>query len=78
MLSQYACFPEMDLAPSPYDTTLSVCCTDGLPNVMMGVMQIQMVAGQDPTVAEGVALLSQCVSGNIPSDEAVAAYAQKL
>lgn len=51
---------------------------DGLPNVMMGVMQIQMVAGQDPTVAEGVALLQQCVSGNIASDETIAAYAQKL
>jgi hypothetical protein len=45
---------------------------------MMGVMQIQMVAGQDPTVAEGVALLQQCVSGNIASDETIAAYAQKL
>jgi len=45
---------------------------------MMGVMQIQMVAGEDPTVAEGVALLQQCVSGNIASDETIAAYAQKL
>ena len=51
---------------------------DGIPNVMMGVMQIQMVAGQDPTVAEGVALLTQCASGNIPQDDVIVAYSQKL
>lgn len=50
----------------------------GLPNVMMGVMQIQMVAGSDPIVAEGVRLLSQCASGNIPSDEVIAEYSNQL
>mmetsp|Transcript_35147 Transcript_35147/g.71655 ORF Transcript_35147/g.71655 Transcript_35147/m.71655 type:complete len:120 (-) Transcript_35147:2-361(-) len=50
----------------------------GLPNVMMGVMQIQMVAGSDPVVAEGVQLLTQCASGNIPDDAAIEAFSAKL
>jgi hypothetical protein len=50
----------------------------GLPNVMMGVMQIQMVAGTDPLVAEGVQLLTKCVTGNIPDDATMAAYVAKL
>ena len=50
----------------------------GLPNVMMGVMQIQMVAGQDPVVAEGVKLLTQCSMGNVPADDVVAGYLAKL
>jgi hypothetical protein len=50
----------------------------GLPNVMMGVMQIQMVAGSDPLVSEGVQLLTQCAMGNIPEDEVIAAYTEKL
>jgi len=50
----------------------------GLPNVMTGVMQIQMVAGQDPVVAEGVKLLAGCASGNIPDDATIAAFQAKL
>jgi hypothetical protein len=50
----------------------------GLPNVMMGVMQIQMVAGSDPVVAEGVRLLSQCASGSIPDDATIDAFVGKL
>ena len=50
----------------------------GLPNVMMGVMQINMVAQQDPVVAEGVGLLTQCTMGNIPDDATIAAYVAKL
>ena len=50
----------------------------GLPNVMMGVMQIQMVAGQDGVVAEGVGLLTQCSMGNIPADDVIKAYLAKL
>lgn len=50
----------------------------GIPNVMMGVMQIQMVAGSDPLVSEGVQLLTQCASGTIPDDDVIAAYAAKL
>ena len=50
----------------------------GLPNVMMGVMQIQMVAGQDPVVAEGVGLLTKCSMGQVPDDATVAAYLAKL
>ena len=50
----------------------------GLPNVMMGVMQIQMVAGQDPDVKEGVTLLTQCSMGNVPADDVVQAYLAKL
>ena len=50
----------------------------GLPNVMMGVMQIQMVAGQDVVVAEGVGLLTQCSMGNIPADDVIKAYLAKL
>ena len=80
----------------------------GLPNVMMGVMQvrlrthtpnppfvpqphrptppprlparpsqIQMVAGQDPVVGEGVQLLTACTMGNI-DDAAIEAYLAKL
>eukprot|EP00619_Florenciella_sp_RCC1007_P012245 CAMPEP_0205908612 /NCGR_PEP_ID=MMETSP1325-20131115/3334_1 /ASSEMBLY_ACC=CAM_ASM_000708 /TAXON_ID=236786 /ORGANISM="Florenciella sp., Strain RCC1007" /LENGTH=122 /DNA_ID=CAMNT_0053274837 /DNA_START=18 /DNA_END=386 /DNA_ORIENTATION=- len=49
----------------------------GLPNVMMGVMQIQMVAGQDALVAEGVQLLTACTMGNI-DEAAIEAYLAKL
>ena len=50
----------------------------GLPNVMMGLMQIQMVAGQDPVVAEGVKILTACASGNVPDDATIAAYVAQL
>uniref|UniRef100_A0A7S2C9Z7 Protein C10 n=1 Tax=Florenciella parvula TaxID=236787 RepID=A0A7S2C9Z7_9STRA len=49
----------------------------GLPNVMMGVVQIQMVAGQDPLVDEGVQLLTKCTMGNI-DDAAIQDYLGKL
>merc|ERR1740138_1546742 len=49
----------------------------GLPNVMMGVMQIQMVAGQDPVVAEGVGLLTQATMGNVPDPAALEAFVAK-
>ena len=35
----------------------------GLPNVMMGVMQIQAVGQQDPVVMEGVQLLTAATMG---------------
>ena len=38
----------------------------GLPNVMMGVMQIQAVGQQDPVVMEGVQLLTAATMGNVP------------
>ena len=44
---------------------------------MMGVMQIQMVAGQDPLVGEGVQLLTKCTMGNI-DDAAIQDYLGKL
>ena len=50
----------------------------GLPNVMMGVMQIQMVGQSDPVVAEGVGLLTQATMGNPPPDEVITAYLAKL
>ena len=50
----------------------------GLPNIMMGVMQIQMVSGQDPLVAEGVKILTAATMGNPPSDAEVSAYLAKL
>ena len=45
--------------------------------VMMGVMQIQMVAGQDPVVAEGVGLLTQATMGNVPDPAALEAFVAK-
>lgn len=40
----------------------------GLPNVMIGVMQLQSVAQQDPIVAEGVRILTSASMGN-PVDD---------
>mgnify|MGYP001460427823 FL=1 len=50
----------------------------GLPNVMMGVMQIQMVGQQDPLVAEGVKILTGATMGNPPGDDVIAAYLAKI
>ncbi len=50
----------------------------GLPNVMMGVMQLQAVGQQDPVVGEGVQILTAATMGNPPADEVIAAYLAKL
>ena len=50
----------------------------GLPNVMMGMMQLNMVGQQDPVVAEGVKILTGATMGNPPSDAEIAAYLAKL
>jgi hypothetical protein len=49
----------------------------GLPNVMMGVMQIQMVGQQDPVVMEGVQLLTAATMGNVPDDATLQAFIAK-
>ncbi len=50
----------------------------GFPNVMMGVFVIQALASQDPIIAEGVLLLTQCSAGNVPDDSTVAHFLEKL
>ena len=50
----------------------------GLPNVMMGVMQLNMVGSQDAVVKEGVGILTQASMGNPPGDDIIAAYLAKL
>ena len=50
----------------------------GLPNVMIGVMQLQSVAPQDPLVAEGVRLLTTAATGVPPSDAVVSDYLARL
>ena len=50
----------------------------GLPNVMMGVMQLQAVGQQDPVVGEGVQILTAATMGNPPADDVIAAYLAKL
>ena len=47
----------------------------GLPNVMMGVMQ--MVGQQDPVVMEGVQLLTAATMGNVPDDATLQAFIAK-
>ena len=42
------------------------------------LIQIQMVAGQEPLIGEGVQMMSGCLQGNIPDDAAIAAYTTKL
>ena len=49
----------------------------GLPNVMMGVMQIQAVGQQDPVVMEGVQLLTAATMGNVPDAAALQAFVAK-
>ena len=48
----------------------------GLPNVMMGVMQIQAVGQQDPVVMEGVQLLTAATMGNVPDAATLASVAK--
>mmetsp|Transcript_23697 Transcript_23697/g.76108 ORF Transcript_23697/g.76108 Transcript_23697/m.76108 type:complete len:140 (+) Transcript_23697:3398-3817(+) len=50
----------------------------GLPNVMVGVMQLQSVAPMDPLIGEGVKLLTTAASGTPPSDDVVADYLKRL
>ena len=49
----------------------------GLPNVMMGVMQIQAVGQQDPVVMEGVQLLTAATMGNVPDAATLQAFVAK-
>ena len=49
----------------------------GLPNVMMGVMQIQAVGQQDPVVMEGVQLLTAATMGNVPDTATLQAFVAK-
>ena len=48
------------------------------PNIMMGVMQIQMQAQANPAIGEGCALLMKAVSGNVPPDAEVHEVIGKL
>ncbi|KAJ8608584.1 hypothetical protein CTAYLR_005974 [Chrysophaeum taylorii] len=50
----------------------------GLPNVMVGVMQLQIVSQQDPIVGEGVRILTSATMGNPVDDATVADYLQRL
>ena len=49
----------------------------GLPNVMMGVMQIQAVGQQDPVVMEGVQVLTAATMGNVPDAATLQAFVAK-
>ena len=49
----------------------------GLPNVMMGGMQIQAVGQQDPVVMEGVQLLTAATMGNVPDAATLQAFVAK-
>merc|ERR1719162_1499820 len=50
----------------------------GLPNVMVGIMQIQSVAAQDPAIGEAVGILTSATMGNIPDQAVIDACVAKL
>ncbi|KAJ1459540.1 hypothetical protein M885DRAFT_613152 [Pelagophyceae sp. CCMP2097] len=50
----------------------------GIPNVMMGIFQIQAVAQEDTAVKAGVAFLTNASMGNLPDPEAVKAMVAQL
>ena len=45
---------------------------------MVGVMQLQSVAPEDPLIGEGVRLLTAAASGSPPSDDVVQDYLKRL
>mmetsp|Transcript_1620 Transcript_1620/g.2142 ORF Transcript_1620/g.2142 Transcript_1620/m.2142 type:complete len:125 (-) Transcript_1620:1210-1584(-) len=49
-----------------------------IPNVMVGIMQLQSVAAQDKLVFEGIQLLTMSSMGNPPSDSTIASYLERL
>ena len=51
---------------------------NGLPNVMVGVMQMQMIAQGDPAIVEALQMITKTAMGSPPTDQALAATIAKL
>jgi len=62
--------------PVGYLRFAGMCCSS-IAGVMYAVGAFTRMAGQDPTVKEGLEILKGCLQGNVPNPETLQALLQK-